>query len=209
MANLKSMIDLKKPERDTHGQSTFSHVKWVCLAVSNDKLRGNLQYVLLDDGYFIASDSHRIHIYKSNYGKEFDGLYEISLFTGKRLILEKIEGTDFPDWRRTQNKMKDFTQSLTLTGVKRGAEKGIVSLNTASALILKALDYRSGINLHYLDDVLSSGHEYTVTIPAPDSNKIVLECTEEDEWAALMPFKLVPSDTEQLAKAFEKSEVEA
>jgi hypothetical protein len=85
-------IEILKREPD------FSGIKWVAKAKDRDCRKKILNNLLFEDGFWIATDGHRMHIYDTDIPYE-NGLYDILVNNISQLILKKNDiDAKYPNW---------------------------------------------------------------------------------------------------------------
>lgn len=102
-------------ENKKYNNDTYKKIQWVAKATSKDKIRPFMQNVLIDGGYAVATDGHRLHMAEISDDMP-DGLYKIIVSNAKMIIMEQtdFEKKDFPQYERafpthTHNGIKPFT----------------------------------------------------------------------------------------------------
>ena len=92
---------LKKTEITVKANdSRYEYIRFLCNATTKEGARYVLQYILVDNGKFVATDGKRLHIIETNTDYLEDGLYEIVKKTKPLIILKKTEtGGIYPKYQ--------------------------------------------------------------------------------------------------------------
>ena len=95
---MKDFKGIKIDNKETPKE--FQGIKWVAKIINKEASFANIKYLLFEDGYWIATDGQRLHIYATNYKYE-EHLYEVVINNRSRIVL-KITGipiSNYPEWR--------------------------------------------------------------------------------------------------------------
>jgi hypothetical protein len=162
------MITISKSHPDRQG------IEYVIRALDRDKSRLVLQYILVKKTNVlnaIASDGHRLHMYKNMLPDIPEGLYSYSEIKGSKDIIllpvDKEDTGEYPDCLKTIP--RKWKKKVKVGGANLGRKKAYYSGSFEHVVgkVFRALDESESINLNYLSDALVDGEEFDVKIGEP------------------------------------------
>jgi len=170
------MLEFTKHHEDTQG------ILFCVRAVTKDDLHygGATNMLCVQSGQMIATDGHRIHIYKL-MNPLADGLYRVIVKTKVKITIhQEIDPPQFPDWERIipQGDCVEIPQ-LNFTEV--------TDLSQAFARIVRALPEDVTLNYRFLEDLADS--VFTAKI-FHQSNYTPVVFTDDNKQALIMPMKV-------------------
>jgi DNA polymerase III sliding clamp (beta) subunit (PCNA family) len=141
--------------RITKQNSDYTGILWVLKARSTEESRYHLHYIASKNGELIATDGHRLHIYKPEMIIK-DGNYEVITSNKNEIILEGVKEIEFPSWEQVFPKGKPSEEIMIECHSK--------DMGSAYTRLVRKLPEPNTINLKYFEDLLCICDRVTFSI---------------------------------------------
>jgi len=133
-------------KRITKKNEDYKGIEWVLKARSKEITRYNMNFINVKDGEFIATDGHRLHIYKFTVQIE-DGNYELINANSDEIILEISPNIEYPEWKHIIPS-KEPTKIIEIRCYSK-------NLSVAYTDLVRAVPNENTVNLDYFKDINS------------------------------------------------------
>jgi hypothetical protein len=130
-------------------------ILWVIKARSTEESRYGLQFITAKDGEIIATDGHRLHIYKTEMVIK-NGNYEVISSNKNEIILEAIKDIEYPKWEDVFPK----DEPTKIIEIKCYSKK----VSEAYTSLVRCLPIENTVNLKYFEDLLCISNKVTFLI---------------------------------------------
>ena len=158
-----------------HRDPDFYGFKWV-LKILPKKSYPILDILKIENDLAVSTDGHRLHIYRTQ-GLFSAGTYKVLVKTRTQIILEKVFGVTYPDWR----------QALAIKGTPLEIKIGRID-SPGYTEIIRTMNKESTLKFEYFSDLNS---EMTKAfIPATPGGGITFENFDGSMKALIMPMKV-------------------
>jgi hypothetical protein len=133
----------------------YDRIAWVIKVRSKDATRINIGMVLVDGGYIVATDGHRLHISRLDRGIE-NGLYKVASVNGKTIVLEPDTlSYQFPEYKRLIPSDEEIPVEIRNVGRNNGT-------NGNKTWFMRAVYQMTCINHEYLCEAFMPEADCTV-----------------------------------------------
>ena len=158
-----------------HKDPDFYGFKWVLKALAKESY---FKYLVLkiEKDLIVATDGHRLHIYRPQ-GLYLSGSYKVLVKKNNQVILEKVSGINYPDWRSL----------LIPKGTPLEIQIGRID-SPGYTEIVRLMNKESTLKFEYFSDLAS---EMTKAfIPAAPGEGITFENSDGSMKALIMPMRM-------------------
>lgn len=141
--------------RITKANNDYTGILWAIKARSMEESRYSLQFITAKDGEIIATDGHRLHIYKTEMVIE-NGNYEVITSNKNEIILETVKGVEYPEWENVF--LKD--EPVKIIEIECYSKR----VSEAYTSLVRCLPIENTVNLKYFEDLLCISDKVTFLI---------------------------------------------
>ena len=160
----------------------YAGVKWTVKAKSKEESRYGLFNVLSTGKRIVATDGHRMHIYKLQTEEIPKGIYEVIEAKGMIIFnLTNKQISEFPDWMAVIPRHK---RAITIKVMGNPKEDNV----EAVATLFRAMPEDRVVNLKYLSDALGDGDIWKVNVDKEANDALLFR--NGRKVAVVMPMRL-------------------
>lgn len=173
------MEKFKGIEITKHTPWDLQGIKWVIKAIGKETTFLALKLLLFQNGCWVATDGHRLHVYATKIEYE-ESLYEVIVNNRKKVVL-KITDTpieNYPEWR-----------DIPFKPLSKEIELSTLSFSVDYTRTIREMDPKVTLQIPYIKDAIDTSEIWTAYMfnGSEQKDSVIFINDASDKLALIMP----------------------